>query len=209
MKQKDIALQKMSEIFCDLDLVPKKLVKNYYLLVADMFNEDELIKNSIIFKSLDERIGNLKEKQRNYIIAKYGLLTGNVSTLADVGSIYGVSRESVRQIINKAITELKSSTINFYLPHRINHFTHLSEEIQKEIKRCTELLDSNCIKLLTVDDFNLSVRAKNVLNSNKIITYEQLMQLTPEKLMRMRNIGRKTANEIWFKLYGEYLPTNM
>jgi len=46
-------------------------------------------------------------------------------------------------------------------------------------------------------DYDLSCRAINALFSNEIQTIRELTSLTPHKLMRMRNIGSKTREEIY------------
>lgn len=47
------------------------------------------------------------DKEYNVILYRYGFLTGEEMTLQEVANVYGISRERVRQIENKALEKLK------------------------------------------------------------------------------------------------------
>ena len=50
----------------------------------------------------------LSQKERDVLILSFGLNSdGNKKTLDEIGTIYGVSRERIRQIENRAISKLK------------------------------------------------------------------------------------------------------
>ena len=50
----------------------------------------------------------LSQKERDVLILRFGLNNnGNKKTLDEIGTIYGVSRERIRQIENRAISKLK------------------------------------------------------------------------------------------------------
>ena len=51
----------------------------------------------------------LSQKERDVLILRFGLNSdGNKKTLDEIGTIYGVSRERIRQIENRAISKLKT-----------------------------------------------------------------------------------------------------
>lgn len=60
-------------------------------------------------------------------------------------------------------------------------------------------------KALTVDDIGLSVRARNVLVRAGVKTVDELLICPESKLIRMRNMGRHTLEEIKEKVR-EYYP---
>lgn len=62
---------------------------------------------------------------------------------------------------------------------------------QKKIKKSDEVIFSEPARLL-----NLSVRSQNCLSQLKIQSIEELISLTPYQLLRIRNCGKKSVNEI-------------
>ena len=207
MKTKFIPLKEMSEVFCDLKLVPKSRVRNYYLLLIDLMNKNELTKNSIIFENLQQCIENLNPKWKRYVTLKYGLITGKTLTYAEIGEIVGRTGENIRQMVEKSFKTLIGAKIKFYVPDRIGYLKHRKEEIDAEIEYYTKILEEYVVIEPTIENFGFSVRARNALSLENIKTYDELMKLTPDQIKCMKNIGNKTADEIWFKLHGEKLPT--
>ena len=51
----------------------------------------------------------LSPKEYQVLILRYGLHNGEFHTLEEVGQIYGVTRERIRQIENKAIEKIRKS----------------------------------------------------------------------------------------------------
>ena len=58
--------------------------------------------------SIDAALSQLKSKERNIIIERFGLDSGDPKTLEFVGQKYGVTRERIRQIEAKALKKLRS-----------------------------------------------------------------------------------------------------
>lgn len=54
---------------------------------------------------------------------------------------------------------------------------------------------------LSIDDLDLSVRSSNCLRRAGINTVEELCQKTEEDMMKVRNLGRKSLDEVKKKLY--------
>jgi RNA polymerase primary sigma factor len=63
------------------------------------------------FKLLQEYLSlaleSLNERERHVLIMRFGLADGNVRTLEQVGDHFGVTRERIRQIENKALAKLR------------------------------------------------------------------------------------------------------
>ena len=78
-----------------------------------------------------EILNTLNEKERNIIALRYGLSGDYPKTLEEVGRIYGVTRERVRQIEAKALRKLR-------FPARTKQmigFLEMSPSEKKNLKR--------------------------------------------------------------------------
>jgi RNA polymerase primary sigma factor len=96
-------------------------------LVADTSVErpERLASNGHLRKELDKLLKVLTYREREIIKLRYGLENGYSYTLEEVGRIFQVSRERVRQIEQKAVEKLQH-------PGRCQHlagFLHTGEEI--------------------------------------------------------------------------------
>ncbi len=62
-------------------------------------------------QSLKSRLGEvlkvLNQREREILSLRFGLADGNASTLEEIGKIYSVTRERVRQIEVKAVRKLR------------------------------------------------------------------------------------------------------
>jgi RNA polymerase primary sigma factor len=61
----------------------------------------------ILSEELDEALGKLSEREAMVLKLRKGLVDGREHTLEEVGSHFGVTRERIRQIENKALRKLK------------------------------------------------------------------------------------------------------
>jgi DNA-directed RNA polymerase subunit alpha len=53
---------------------------------------------------------------------------------------------------------------------------------------------------MNIDELELSVRSYNCLKRAGINTVEELINKTPEDMMKVRNLGRKSLDEVLAKL---------
>ena len=53
---------------------------------------------------------------------------------------------------------------------------------------------------MSIDELELSVRSYNCLKRAGINTVGELVNKTPEDMMKVRNLGRKSLEEVLFKL---------
>jgi DNA-directed RNA polymerase subunit alpha len=66
--------------------------------------------------------------------------------------------------------------------------------VEKEEDRKDKLLE------MTIEELDLSVRSYNCLKRAGINTVEELTQRTEEDMMKVRNLGRKSLEEVQQKL---------
>ena len=66
------------------------------------------IENVMLRDEINNLLKDLKERERQVIIMRYGLQDGNPRTLEDVGAEFHVTRERIRQIEAKALRKLRA-----------------------------------------------------------------------------------------------------
>ena len=63
--------------------------------------------NALLAEALKEILGTLTEREADVLRMRFGMFDGRTHTLEEVGQIFGVTRERIRQIENKAIRKLR------------------------------------------------------------------------------------------------------
>ena len=78
------------------------------------FIEDEVIENPVDYttrvvlrEQLDEVLDTLTDREENVLRRRFGLDEGKMRTLEDVGKVFNVTRERIRQIEAKALRKLR------------------------------------------------------------------------------------------------------
>ncbi len=84
------------------------------------------------------------------------------------------------------------------LKDHIKLFIHFEEEPKEELEEVVDEETRRIAKLLqmSVDELELSVRSANCLKAANIITLEDLVQKTENEMLKFRNFGRKSLNEL-------------
>ena len=79
-------------------------------LVADTSAEDpnETIDNELLSKQLHALLDTLTSRERNIIIARYGLNSQRPKTLEELGQEYNLSKERIRQIEQQALRKFRN-----------------------------------------------------------------------------------------------------
>ena len=87
------------------------------------------------------------------------------------------------------------------LSEHLNLFIYLSENA-KSVDVMVEKEDDQKEKVLemSIDELELSVRSYNCLKRAGINTVEELTNKTPDDMMKVRNLGRKSLDEVYAKL---------
>lgn len=87
------------------------------------------------------------------------------------------------------------------LNRQLNHFVDLSDEIGgTEILEHKEETEQDKTLEMTIEELDLSVRAFNCLKRAGINTVQSLVEKTPSDMMKVRNLGKKSLEEVIEKL---------
>ena len=62
---------------------------------------------SLLAEALEEILGTLTQREADVLKMRFGIYDGRTHTLEEVGKTFGVTRERIRQIENKAIRKLR------------------------------------------------------------------------------------------------------
>ena len=87
------------------------------------------------------------------------------------------------------------------LSEHLNLFIDLSENAKTaEVMVEKEVNDNEKVLVMNIDELELSVRSYNCLKRAGINTVEDLINRTSEDMMKVRNLGRKSLEEVLGKL---------
>jgi len=87
------------------------------------------------------------------------------------------------------------------LSEHLSLFINLSENAKTaEVMVEKEEDDKEKVLEMNIDELELSVRSYNCLKRASINTVEELINKTPEEMMKVRNLGRKSLEEVFAKL---------
>ena len=87
-----------------------------FIVDESTVSPDTRVSQENLFEDIQKMLNQLSPKERDVLIMRYGLNDdGNRKTLEEIGSRYGVSRERIRQIENRAISKLKKLCKNHNL----------------------------------------------------------------------------------------------
>lgn len=94
-----------------------------YIVDESTAAPDSLVSQESMLDDIKGMLEQLSQKERDVLILRFGLNNdGNKKTLDEIGSIYGVSRERIRQIENRAISKLKKLCKNKNLTSGLKNY---------------------------------------------------------------------------------------
>lgn len=94
-----------------------------YIVDESTLAPESLVSQESLLDDIKGMLDQLSPKERDILILRFGLNNdGNKKTLDEIGSIYGVSRERIRQIENRAISKLKKLCKNRNLTSGLKNY---------------------------------------------------------------------------------------
>lgn len=86
----------------DQDTTIGELIKD-----SDSTTQDDDLVSQVLDERMDEVLSQLSEREETVLRMRYGLADGKVWKLGDIGKRFGITRERVRQIEQRAIRKLR------------------------------------------------------------------------------------------------------
>lgn len=94
-----------------------------YIVDESTITPDSRVSQENLFEDIRKMLNQLSPKEKDVLILRYGLdNNGTKKTLDEIGSQYGVSRERIRQIENRAISKLKKLCKNTNLNKGLKNY---------------------------------------------------------------------------------------
>lgn len=160
--------------------------------------------------ALNDAIETLTDREQRILVLRFK----HGWTLEEVGKEFGVTRDRIRQIQNKAIRRLRHPSLSrtFLLDTMGKYVEAAKERDRLKLENITlqDKLDRVCKEKNIVTqadedatplyDLELSVRSYNCLARAGYTHLGDLRGVTVEKLMKVRNLGRKSMKEVVTKL---------
>jgi RNA polymerase primary sigma factor len=72
------------------------------------FDYNEIMNNKYLIERITSQIS---DRERDIVYRYYGINQNERYTLEDIGKVYGLTRERVRQIVDKAMTKMRSEAL--------------------------------------------------------------------------------------------------
>ena len=88
-------------------------------------NPSEGISHSMLKENLDHVLTSLSKRERKILEMRFGLVDGYGHTLEEIGNLYSVTRERIRQIEAKALRKLRHPT----RAHHLHGFLEIQQEV--------------------------------------------------------------------------------
>jgi DNA-directed RNA polymerase subunit alpha len=120
-----------------------------------------------------------------------------------VGQVTDYDKLTLDVFTNGTLTPEESVSLAAkILSEHLNLFINLSEAGQKTdvITSKEDSASGKPVDDMSIDELELSVRSYNCLKRAGINTVGELVNKTPEDMMKVRNLGRKSLEEVLFKL---------
>lgn len=196
---------------------PNNLVAAVYGTKADELENEYYSTDRL--RGIAAALSMLTEQEETMVLLRFK----HYATFEEIGGYYGLTRERARQIIKKALRKLRHPSRSILFHNGIDAYIDSKADERAEEKARGLLFDeyvrgynagfedaekggTNYVSSyhshhLNMEDLDLSVRSFNCLKRAGINTLEDIINITnPDAIMRIRNLGRKSAVEIAEKL---------
>lgn len=155
-------------------------------------------------------IEDIKMSVRSYNCLK----RNNIHTIDEFMNIKECDLSKFKNMGEKSLKEVIEIKLNLSNNFNVSFFNVIEPKVKDKIyydcgKICSFDFYNKYGKMvqdLHIDDLNLSIRATNCLINENIEFASQLMEMEYEKFVKIKNIGKKTIDEIIIKLKKKCLP---
>ncbi len=86
-----------------------------YELINSGYSVEEIAERNVLEENIAKILEKLPEKEQQVLAFRYGLKDEKILTLEEIGQMFGVSRERVRQIESKALRKLQHPSKREYI----------------------------------------------------------------------------------------------
>ncbi len=89
------------ELAVELDMTPEKVIE------VQKYGPGEAVSFTLLQEQLHSVLDTLSEREAGVVSMRFGLTDGQPKTLDEIGKVYGVTRERIRQIESKTMSKLR------------------------------------------------------------------------------------------------------
>ena len=139
---------------------------------------------------------NLSEREMDIIIRRYGLIDGETKTLEELGRFYGVTRERVRQLENKALAKLRN-------PRYAREFASYTDDPEESLRRVQNFTKEYYNSPHNSKKFVAKENVRNVKPREDHTIYKYLSNYSKESVDELINTLTPASREILRKRFGD------
>lgn len=178
------------------------------------FGGEEEAQNTYV-QGIYNALATLTEREQSVLMRRFQ----QKMTLEQCGKEYGITRERIRQIEAKALRKLRHPTRaammqavpKTEMQRQAGEYADLQKEnewLKKALETLMEkmgverkIVSADMVRAeIPIEELDFSVRSYNCLRRAGVYTLQDLAELDESKLMRVRNLGRRSLEEIKAKL---------
>ena len=148
------------------------------------------------YSKVKEALSSLTETEKDVIERRFGLCAIRPASLENIGRIYSVTTERVRQIEAKALRKLRHQNRLSMLPPL---FGFIPPEDPKAML-AEQISVGPAAPKTSIDSLELTVRTYHCLKRKGITTVGDILPLSREDLKGIRNLGSKSLEEVVEKI---------
>ena len=107
---------------------------------------------------------------------------------------------ALRELVHKARVDAEKYLVEGAHVQELQDASLTAEQLRALVAQLRELEEQKQTLTLNIDELELSVRSYNCLKRAGINTVEELTNKTPDEMMKVRNLGKKSLDEVLEKL---------
>jgi RNA polymerase sigma factor (sigma-70 family) len=154
-----------------------------YLMAPETI-EDQAITPDL-YHGLNKFLDRLDERERDILCWRYGMKNGEEHTLDEIGKMYGVTRERIRQIEARALSKLRTY-------HTYDEQSNLDDLYNwDDLENLKIQSERELLKLIAVNEADELSKRKEVLQEEK----KYITSLIDKHIITARRNGRKILDK--------------